>query len=643
MLFQTIVFLMLICGGVLGSVVFGKRFEEGLPFTFFGIVFVLFLFGICKQLLLGVYFVCAGIVILYGYMTVLFCRSKLKKKIIECLFTPALGIYCALFVISTVFNYLRVPNTWDEFSHWAHVVKTMLLWDDFGTNVSADLSFANYPPGMALLQYFILKLHGIFYDIEQMNEWRLFFVYQIFTYSLFIPFLDGLKFFLVKRTMANLIIVCLAPTFFLDSFFKSIYIDTFMAVLFGIGIAYVVLEDVKTKYVKSMILCISCMLVLSKSIGVFFAILLSALYLVKDMLTDTDIKCRQRWKMPLCLVVSIGVPYGMWKMCVLRSECYISNFGTMDLGEFVRIIFRADMTSEKVAIWDAFRTAMLENTIQIKNFGLGLNPVVTLLVVCGVFLLILQSWKNIVDCNTTRNLIRSEIIIYFYVVVFVLYIIGLSITYMYKMIYIGTEIPAFERYMSTLYLAMLIPSIVMLMRLIQNTTMVLQKNKVVTLFLTFLILVPHKGASDFFDKKYIRDSLEGVVRYQELVDKVQEYADGETLSVFLLDQGGAGRNYYRLNYFLRPCNIKNNADRFDRGWSWSISEVSGGDDAWWMWNVSEEELQEILINNFDIFIIYNVDNYFVENFKELFENPDVIRNNCVYVVNKESGLLEFYK
>lgn len=43
---------------------------------------------------------------------------------------------------------------------------------------------------------------------------------------------------------------------------------------------------------------------------------------------------------------------------------------------------------------------------------------------------------------------------------------------------------------------------------------------------------------------------------------------------------------------------------------------------------------------YDVFLTWTVDDYFRDNFSDLFSDPDSISDQNIYVVNKETGLLD---
>ncbi len=66
---------------------------------------------------------------------------------------------------------------------------------------------------------------------------------------------------------------------------------------------------------------------------------------------------------------------------------------------------------------------------------------------------------------------------------------------------------------------------------------------------------------------------------------------------------------------------------------------------WWIGGegreVSAEDLQKELVENYDVFLTWTVDDYFKENYSALFSDPVSIKDHSIYEVNKETGLLDF--
>lgn len=64
---------------------------------------------------------------------------------------------------------------------------------------------------------------------------------------------------------------------------------------------------------------------------------------------------------------------------------------------------------------------------------------------------------------------------------------------------------------------------------------------------------------------------------------------------------------------------------------------------WFMSEKGADEWHQTLLNDYDYVALYLLDEYFINTYSKLFADPSEISNNTVYVVNKETGLLELCK
>ena len=64
-----------------------------------------------------------------------------------------------------------------------------------------------------------------------------------------------------------------------------------------------------------------------------------------------------------------------------------------------------------------------------------------------------------------------------------------------------------------------------------------------------------------------------------------------------------------------------------------------------IWTVEKtpKQWREELKSNVDYVAIYHLNEYFMENYSEVFEKPEEIRENGIYKVNKETGTLSLYE
>ena len=140
----------------------GRRFEELLPASLFGALFVLYLFAMLHQLRAGATAVLALATagFLFFLFRVLFHKDKdsLRRFL-----SPGLAAYAIMgigaFLLTSGLTAL-VDN--DSFDHWALVVKNMVLLNALGNASGSTVVFQSYPPGVALLQSWLMLLNGAY-------------------------------------------------------------------------------------------------------------------------------------------------------------------------------------------------------------------------------------------------------------------------------------------------------------------------------------------------------------------------------------------------------------------------------------------------------------------------------------------------
>ena len=122
--------------------------------------FTVLLTGCSSGLLLqGLLFVCS-IVFTSVFFSFLFILKKRKiSAFFSAFFTPGFFVFLLIYISLIILHYGRLPYQWDEFSHWASVVKCMVSIDAFVTNpATSQMLYRSYVPGMALFQYILQKI-----------------------------------------------------------------------------------------------------------------------------------------------------------------------------------------------------------------------------------------------------------------------------------------------------------------------------------------------------------------------------------------------------------------------------------------------------------------------------------------------------
>ena len=160
---------------------------------------------------------------------------------IEKLLTPGFVFFLISYVLLAHWNNGKVAADWDEFSHWVDTVKATLYVGDFGTNPAAEAAFPSYPPGMMLFQYCLQKVHSLLSPGVVFSEWRVFFAFQIFFVAVSLPFLKDVTFRQPIKLALYAVLIILGPMLFYRKIYKIVLIDPILGILFGSGMAMVLL------------------------------------------------------------------------------------------------------------------------------------------------------------------------------------------------------------------------------------------------------------------------------------------------------------------------------------------------------------------------------------------------------------------
>lgn len=424
-------------------------------------------------------------------------------------------------------------------------------------------------------------------------------------------------------------IVVVAPLFCLEHLFWSVYIDTFLGVLFGAGVAFVCFWDHMDVYYTAMMAFILAMLVLSKAVGLFLAMivamcLLLRVYKNKIILIQKGDKVYRKMLPYLGIVIgSIGIPYVFWKINVKLSGCYVILTPKIEWLDFFKILFGRS-NSSRMEIFRAFIANLGEPVFSLRNFkvpitlfGIAMFTGVLIFIAAG------QVKKKFpkVDAQIERGKILSILMIGLFI-----YTIGMLLMYIYKMP--DSSLPSYGRYMGIYLLGLTVCGICgVLMIYPQRAT---NTGIETALVLCLLVLGPQNDLADYVACKYQNVTLAARSRYVDLVSRY-EAARGERCErVFLLNQEEDADPYWHLYFCLLPSVIQNNANF--PGENWKVGD--GGLD------FSPEELRQELLRNYDVFLTWTVDDYFRDNFSVLFSDPDSISDQSIYVINKETGLLD---
>lgn len=633
MLTQILLFLVLCSGSIFGSSFCKKRFEDMLPITCAGIVLLLFLCGTAGFLKNGVPLVLGISLVLWLVSMIRLYRHHLWKQWRAVFLTPAFCLFTFAYLILIYTNYGMMAAVWDEFSHWADIVKAMVAIDDFGTNPAAHSMFQSYPPGMSLFQYFFQKVYLMLNPKELFSEWRMYYAYQIFFLAFLMPFLRNFSFEdLSWKKIGGMItaaVLCFfGPMLIFDDIYIIILIDAFLGLIAGTGLAMIFLRKEKDWCYDLYVMMNIAMLVLAKDAGMLFAVFILIAYVIETLwLRETS----KKKKMRNCVgsVLFLVLAKLLWSYNIQADQAYVVFSNPIDIKELLKLIFGIDKTSYRVEVVHNFFERLFTECFEISVLKIGIPYIVmyaALLLLCFV---IYRKFRT----NALEKRTQKMVMILLLAEVFV-YVLGLLVTYLFKFSeHEAVGVASFGRYMNITLEALVIFLLMMLIQLVSENT---DRIKMVSgILVLVLALLPWGMIKNVGMRHTVLNTVNTRIRYTPITEQIEEITkdSDEILRINVISQESAGYDMLILRYSLRP-NLIVGAE--------SIGVPFYEDDIYTV-EKTAKEWQEELKETTDYVALYHLNDYFFQEFSSVFENPEDIHENGVYRVERETGMLRLYE
>jgi|BioPla2DNA2_1021312.scaffolds.fasta_scaffold23947_1 hypothetical protein len=634
MLVTIILYGLLLAGGFFGAAVLNRRFEEILPISIMSMAVLLFLFGVFKMLEIGVVAVLTIIILLYAISAIKLIKNK-KNAFVENFFTPAFFIFTAIYLVLNYAQLGLVARFWDEFSHWMDCVKAMTCLNDFVADPESHSLFRAYPPIMSLFQYFVQKLYLLIYPDRPFNEWRMYLAYQMFALSALFPFFSKLS---LKNPLKNLfcsIVVFVSPILFEPNFYSTLYIDPFLSILTAAGFfAILKMRKDGVYYTYMSLLCAT--LVLAKEVGLFFAVFIAFAVIVDCIIRvvgDRDENLgayyyKKAWPM-LMPLLSLVLAKLLWNY-VLKQYGLNGNSGSqIDLWNYTRMFFTHCDTTYRQAVVDSFKKAFLQKALYVGR-GTYISYYSLFFI---LFLLIYLILKRTVNDAVTRRRYRAVTAIIMLQTMLYIYCLGAVYVYNFSE-YEATRLASYPRYMGIEYMALGLMVSLGAIELINNN-FEWKSTHFVIIAVLFAIIFPFKIVIDFLGRDMIRDENVMVrAELDELKNIINKHCDGND-KIYYISQESDGYDFYVTKFNARP-----NWVAVDGFLGWSLGGPFYDGDIWYI-NISSDELMQKLIEEeYNYLAIYRTNNYFIENYADIFLNTGEIKENSLYRVNAEAEILE---
>ncbi|MEZ4628827.1 MAG: hypothetical protein R2912_12365, partial [Eubacteriales bacterium] len=489
-----------------------------MPLTIMGIILLLFLFGVFGLLGAGTVFLLilsAGMYLLSIIRTI---QKRSFKPFLSNTFTPAFFGFAAMFALLTVLNYGKLASDWDEFSHWADIVKVMTTLNDFGSNPNSNSMFASYPPAMALFQYLLQKINLLLQPGAAFSEWRLYFSYQILFLSLLFPFFSSLRFKRPVQALLVAITVCISPLLFSPDVFTMLYIDPFLGIVSGASLAMIFAWPKKDWFYRTYIFFSASILVLSKESGMLFALFITAAFLIDEWFFRhagaNNPQATRRLRTPILLsvfaVLSVLLPKLLWALVLRRDGITPSISSGVTLEGLMEAVIHQNPPYRLQVVYEFFG-AFFTQGVSLGETGIRLFfPVLSVTMPALLYLLYRAHHGD--ECeNGFRRL-------FFWLMIGMLafYTAGLCLIYMFHFSeFEALRLASFQRYLMVVFQSLWMLCVLSAVLLLQKKPDSMRRIVAFLVCIVFLA-TPWKAAATFMGRLSVSESVATREPYDQL-------------------------------------------------------------------------------------------------------------------------------
>ena len=555
---------------------------------------VLYVFGLFNILLIGV-ITTSVISILLG----IYALVKMNKTQRNTLVDFGTIFFSIVYFVLSITTYERISNIWDEFTCWSLFTKKMFITNIYETDW--------YPPVPTIWQYYCCKLIGNYTQGIEM------FGLYIFSFSLLLPLFNIKKEkSLIYNLVLSAIIICLPGIFSETYFYEAPYADAILGLLLG----YIFVERIfNTKYTYSLVVALF-VLALTKGTGFYIAITTLICFFVYDAIKQ--IRNKEKIDKKKCiskiiiflLILSSLASWNIYKNLNITREDNINIISESKLDEtgikrFITSFFTVSMktTSSSLMadmIQDNLITMLIKGSLINSYIQLSIGGF-TLLLAFGFVLLYKKN-------NKAKN-----VAIYTFGGL-ILYIGFLQLAYFTKFnMQEALTHNSFSRYMSSYYIAMLMTFIALVIDSKSDD----YKRDITVLMIIILALTPLKDIANitinagFYNYK-MKKELSTII---EETNKLKQETPANS-KIYVINQQLEDNKF---NYYMLTENNVEMGIYFGNNFAQN----------------EKEQFENILYNTYDYVYIRATDDYFNNNYQELFNEK--IEKKATYKVIKDNG------
>lgn len=506
----------------------------------------------------------------------------------------------------------------DEMSHWATVVKTMTIYNKLSCFPNMNLMFQNYPPAMALVQYFLQKINSVIYGSNCFIDWHTYFIYDLFYISFAFPVI-----FKIKNKFLFIVSLLIIPFYFNSEYlYKTLLIDPFVGFVAAFGFIINFNYDHDDYYYYLYECTLLFVLTLSKDVGLLFAIFISMYSLYITFKSN-----KNKIIYAILIVISVLFAKLSWSLLLNINNSNIAFGSKIDLFQSLNIIFNND-NSYKTEVFHLYFNRLLcgETSFIIPLLRVSIPYSAFLLIILFLLFFLSSRMEKKEEFRIMNMVLCIEAIVYS---------LGLSLVYCFKFSeYEALILASFDRYLSMLIiqLVLILISYYFVIEL-KRTTKILIKILIVIfcIYIFYGIDLKRVVKRDYITKSHNRRDC-----FTNINLKVNDICDDND-KLFLVSEGDGGYNINAMNFLFKPIVVDNGIMPFNYNVNYFTGEKTNID-------ISPDELMNFLIENgYDYVLIFRTDDLFNEKYHSIFNEDSNIEDECLYSIDANEKKLIFVK
>lgn len=607
---------------IFNAILMRKKASQTFFLSTFTIVLILFVFGLLN--FEGSLLLAYSVIVILSIVSLIFSIKKIIRKrslIKEISLIPSLFLYTFLLAISLFLNYERMFWIWDEFSFWGTTVKALYVSDALATHRNSTLLIKNYIPGFPLLQYFWTR------PFSEFLEYPAYIASNMLFFSIILAFIKKLS---LKNSFFFLLSL-LIPLVLDNDFFSSLYVDSFLGILFGLALlCYFYLGYEKSTFGVFMLLATIGMLTLTKDIGLVFSgiaiIIVVSDFLLSKRKTLTKYFYCKNVKPRLCKKSFLLLLSPLFLSLCLRLSWQIhlkilnisSTFGSININSMISSLINKSFSPVQYAIITTFKDAIVNWAIYPSNL-----PFIKILLALIIIIILL------IPAIRGKNINLKTILVAFSGIVIgnFVYIGILLLSYLY--IFSEREaliLASYHRYMSSYIIGVLFFLLLFIISKVKKDNIsrgkiILQNLSLVfsTLAILFIINYFNKDIKTTLKSNILdaRQSVEAGKAFRSQYNVIlnwSEYFEDKERRLYIISQGDYGVDKLILMHTIYPSNVEWIPD-----YSVSTEPYHPPEDIFTK-IISPDDWENYVIANYDLLYLHKYDENFIALYGHFFDN-----------------------